>query len=194
MRSIYLVININVFILFFFISNISYAKNIGIETGYKIPRFVSLKSNEANIRVGPSKNYPIKLKYILSDLPIEIIEEYQEWRKVKDFKNNIGWIHKSLLSGNRTGIVLSKENKSIELLNTVNGIVIGEIRKGNIVYLEKCKIDWCLVSIGNFRGWMNKKYIWGVKQNEIIKIGFLQIVEDLYWKSINSLKRIQKRY
>ena len=38
--------------------------NIGKETGLEIPRYVSLKSDDANIRVGPSKNYPIEIKYI----------------------------------------------------------------------------------------------------------------------------------
>ena len=166
----------------------------GRETGLEIPRFVSLKSDDANIRVGPSMNYPIKIKYILKNYPLKILEEYEDWRKVEDFKNNIGWIHKSLISGTRTGIVLSKDNKNIELLNTLEGNIIGEIGKGNIIILEKCKIDWCLVSAGNFKGWMDKKHIWGIKQNEIIKINLLQKFEDLYWNSINSLSKIQKEF
>ena len=166
----------------------------GKETGLEIPRYVSLKSNDANIRVGPSINYPIKIKYILKNYPLKVLEEYEEWRKVEDFEKNIGWIHKSLISGNRTGIVLSKDNKNIKLLNTIDGDVIGEIGKGNIVNLEKCKIDWCLVSVGNFKGWMDKYYIWGVKKNEFFKINFLGRFKDLYWKSINSLRIIQKNF
>ena len=187
--------NINMQILILFITIISFTQHtyadIGKDTGLEIPRYVSLKSNDANIRVGPSKNYPIEIKYIKKNYPLKVLEEYEEWRKVEDFKKNIGWIHKSLISGTRTGIILSNYNKNIKLLNTLNGDVIGEIGKGNIVHLEKCKIDWCLVSAGNFKGWMNKKYIWGVKQNEIIKISFLQKFEDLYWKSINSLNKIE---
>ena len=63
----------------------------------------------------------------------------------------------------------------------------------NILYIEKCKINWCLVRKENFKGWMNKKFIWGVKKKEIIEINFLQRFEDLYWKSINSLNTIQKQ-
>ena len=55
-------------------------------------------------------------------------------------------------------IVLSNDNKTIKLLNTLNGNIIGEIGKGNIVFLEKCKIDWCLVSSRNYKGWIDKKY------------------------------------
>ena len=168
--------------------------DLGKETGLEIPRYVSLKSNDANIRVGPSKNYPIEIKYIKKNYPLKVLEEYEEWRKVEDFKKNIGWIHKKLIIGTRTGVVLSKDNKNIKLFNTFDGNVVGEIGQGNIIKLEKCKINWCLVSKGNFRGWMDKKNIWGVKEKEIIKISFFQRFEDLYWQSINFLNRIQKQY
>ena len=181
------------FILIIIFSQICNAE-IGKETGLEIPRYISLKSNDANIRVGPSKNYPIEIKYIKKNYPLKVLEEYEDWRKVEDFQKNFGWIHKSLISGTRTGIILSNDNNAIKLLNALNGNIIGEIGRGNIVLLEKCKIDWCLVSSGNFKGWMDKKYIWGVKEKEIIKINFFQRFEDLYWKSVNSLNKIQKEF
>ncbi len=189
--------NIITKIIILFIVIITFTENtfaeIGRETGLEIPRYVSLKSDDANIRVGPSKNYPIEIKYIVKNYPLKVLEEYEDWRKVEDFKNNIGWIHKSLISGTRTGIVLLDNNKNIKLLNTLDGNVIGEIGKGNIVFLEKCKIYWCLISSGNFKGWMDKKYIWGVKEKEIINISIVQKFEDLYWKSVNFLNKIQKK-
>ena len=193
-----LYINISMQIVIAFISIIIFSQLInadtGKETGLEIPRYVSLKSNDANIRVGPSMNYPIVIKYILKNYPLKVLEEYEEWRKVEDFKKNIGWIHRSLISGSRTGIILSNDNKNIKLLNTLDGDIIGEIGKGNIVNLEKCKINWCLVSAKNSKGWIDKKYIWGVKEKEIMKINFLQTFEDLYWKSVNYLNKIQKEF
>ena len=190
--------NISMQVIITFISIIIYSQicnaETGIETGLEIPRYVSLKSNDANIRVGPSKNYPIKIKYIKKNYPLKVLEEYEDWRKVEDFQKNFGWIHKSLISGIRTGIVLSNDNKNIKLLNALDGNVIGEIGNGNIINLEKCKIDWCLVSLGDFEGWMDKKYIWGVKEKEIIKISIFQRFEDLYWKSVNYLNKILKRF
>ena len=185
MQIVILLISIIIF------SQVSNA-NTGKETGLEIPRYVSLKSDDANIRVGPSKNYPIEIKYIKKNYPLKVLDEYEEWRKVEDFNRNIGWIHKSLISGIRTGIVLSNDNKNISILNTLDGNVIGEIGNGNIVFLEKCKIDWCLVSLDDYEGWMNKNYIWGVKEKEIIKISIFQRFEDLYWKSLNYLNKIHK--
>ena len=193
---LYKIISMQIIIAFISIIIFSQICNaeIGKETGLKIPRYISLKSNDANIRVGPSKNYPIEIKFIKKNYPLKVLEEYEDWRKVEDFQKNFGWIHKSLISGNRTGILLSNDNKTIKLLNTLNGNVIGEIGSGNIVFLEKCKIDWCLVSFGDYKGWIDKKNIWGVKEKEIIKINFFQRFEDLYWKSVNSLNKIQKEF
>ena len=133
--------NISMKILIAFISIAIFSQvcnaEIGKETGLEIPRYVSLKSDDANIRVGPSKNYPIEIKYIKKNYPLKVLDEYEEWRKVEDFNRNIGWIHKSLISGIRTGIVLSNDSKKIKLFNTLDGNVIGEIGNGNIVFLLK---------------------------------------------------------
>ena len=184
------------FIFFIFLilslNNISNA-DVGNETGLDIPRFISLKSDDANIRIGPSKNYPIVLKYIIKSYPLKVIDEYKEWRKIEDFQNNTGWIHKSLISGKRTGLILSHNNKEIEVLNTVDGQVIGLIGEGNIVFINKCKINWCFISLKNYKGWVNKISIWGVKDNEIYKIGYAQIIEDIYWKSVNFIQKIKMK-
>ena len=81
-----------VFISIIFFHQVCHA-NIGNETGLEIPRYVSLKSDDANIRIGPSKNYPIEIKYIKKNYPLKVLDEYEEWRKVEDYNRNIGWIH-----------------------------------------------------------------------------------------------------
>ena len=175
-------------ILTAFFSKICYAE-LGKETGLKIPRYVSLKSNDANIRVGPSINYPIVIKFIQHNYPLKILEEYDDWRKIEDFTKNYGWIHKSLISGNRTGIIVSDNDDKIKIFNTIKGKTIGSIGKGNIVSINKCKIDWCSISLNRHKGWVYKKNIWGVENTEIINVGYFQIIIDLYWKSLNQLQK-----
>ena len=169
--------------------NLSYADNIGSQTGLEIPRYVSLKSNDSNMRVGPSKNYPIKLNYISKNYPVKIIDEYLDWRKVEDFEKNIGWMHKSLLTGERYGLILSRNKRSVNIYNSINGKVIGEINTKLIVRLSKCKIDWCFILINNYKGWIRKKNIWGVKGNEKFNISFIEMFNDYYFKSINYFDR-----
>ena len=158
----------------------------GSVTGLDIPRFVSLKSNDANIRVGPSVNYPIKLKYLKQNLPLEIIDEFDVWRKSKDHVGNIGWIHKSLIKGDRFILVNNNTNKDVNLYNIPNGKIIGIIKKNNILDLDLCILNWCKVTQNNFTGWLLKKNIWGVYETEIYNVKFYQPLINQYWKILNS--------
>ena len=176
-------------ILTIVITKICYG-DVGKETGLEIPRYVSLKSNDANIRVGPSTNYPIAIKYIQKSYPLKILEEYDDWRKIEDFTKNNGWIHKSLISGKRTGIIVSNNNDKIKIFNTITGKTIGNIGKGNIVSINKCRIDWCAISFNKYKGWIYKKNIWGVEDKEIINVSYFQVIIDLYWKSLNHFQKM----
>ena len=158
----------------------------GSVTGLEIPRFVSLKSDDANIRVGPSINYPIKLKYIFENLPLEIIDEFDVWRKSKDHKGNIGWVHKSLIKGDRFILVNYNTNKDVKLYNIPNGKIIGIIKKNNILDLNLCILNWCKVTQNKFSGWLLKKNIWGVYDTEIYNVKFYQPLVNQYWKILNS--------
>ncbi len=176
-----------VIIISFYFSAIN-ADDFGSATGLELPRYVSLKSDESNLRVGPSKNYPILIKYIVDNYPLKIIEEYKDWRKIIDLNNNSGWVHKSIIKSERYGITSNNDDKNIYIHNTKAGKIIGEINSNLVVYLSKCKIDWCLVSRDNHKGWIKKEFIWGVKKNEVFNIRFFQIFIDYYFKSLNYLE------
>ena len=178
-----------IFLIVFHIPYVSLANEYGSVTGLEIPRYVSIKSDNANVRVGPSKNYPILIKYIRPNLPVKVIEEYQDWRKIIDYENHSGWIHRPLLKGERNGIIISKNKKNIKVLNTQSGIEIGEISNGEIIRLLKCKINWCLIKKENYKGWIKKKFIWGVEDGEVFNVGYFQIFYDLYFRSINYFKK-----
>ena len=85
----YLIFLLLFFSILFFLSKLFADENIN---------FLSLKTNEVNLRQGPSFKYPIILIYKKKYLPIIILEKSETWRKVKDFENNSGWIHVSQLS------------------------------------------------------------------------------------------------
>ena len=158
----------------------------GSVTGLELPRFVSLKSNEVNLRVGPSTNYPINLMYIVKNLPVEIIDEFDAWRKIKDHNGIVGWLHKSLIQGDRFVLTTDKNNKDVDLYNRPNGRIIGAIKKNNILDLKSCILYWCEVSHENIGGWVLKSNIWGVYESEIYNKKFYQPILKKYWKTLNS--------
>ena len=163
-----------------------YAKK-GEVTGLDLPRFVSLKSNDVNLRIGPSINYPIKLKYIQKNYPIEIIDEFDVWRKAKDHNGNMGWLHKSLIKGERYILTGINNNDKINIYNRPMGELVGTIEKNNILRLNQCLLNWCNIKSKQIRGWVSKKNIWGVYSSETYQTKFYQPIINQYWKILNNL-------
>jgi len=122
--------------------------------------FLSLKNNEVNLRQGPSFEYPIKLTYKKKYLPVIIIDKSETWRKIKDFKNNSGWIHISQLSNKKSGIN-TKNNLIIYKKPTIYSKPIAKLELGRLLLIKKCRRNWCRIETGEFRGWILKKYLWG---------------------------------
>ena len=178
-------LKILIIINFYFFINLNLLAKTGPETGLNLPRFVSLKSNDVNLRVGPSKNYPILLKYTAKDFPVEIIDEFSFWRKIKDYQKNIGWVHKSLLKGDRFILINQKLNEKNTIHNRPNGNQLGIIENNNIVKLEKCLQEWCYINNKKLKGWIIKENIWGVYSDEIYNLGFLQPLINQYWELLD---------
>ena len=157
----------------------------GLITGLDIPRFVSLKSSDVNLRVGPSVNYPIEIKYIRKNYPLEIIDEFDVWRKTRDHRGNIGWLHKSLIKGDRYVLIGFEFDSEVKIYNRPNGKIIGIIKKNNLLKLNECLINWCNVKNENVKGWISKQNIWGVYPSELYNKKFYQPIIKQYWKILD---------
>ena len=77
--------------------------NVG-PSGLPLPRFVSIKAKRVNMRVGPGQEYAVDWMYLTPGLPVEIVQEFENWRRVRDSDGAEGWIYQSLLTGKRTAI------------------------------------------------------------------------------------------
>jgi SH3-like domain-containing protein len=69
------------------------------EAGQKLPRFVSLRSDQVNLRVGPGENYPIEWVLTRKEMPVEIVKEFENWRMIRDWQGTEGWVHERMLTG-----------------------------------------------------------------------------------------------
>ena len=78
---------------------------VGTVTGLPLPRFAALGSNQVNMRIGPDLRYRIDWTYQRRDLPVQIIEEHQIWRKIRDPEGTEGWVQRPLLNARRTFLV-----------------------------------------------------------------------------------------
>ena len=145
---------------------LAHAQTRGEVTNLPLPRFVSIKSNEANARRGPSLSHRIDWVYTQKNLPVEIYGEYENWRRVRDFDGAGGWIHYSLLSGVRT-VLITIDQQPIYRKPDDTSPMVAIISQNVIADLEECTIDWCQIEADGHKGWAPKSAMWGVYPNEI---------------------------
>lgn len=139
----------------------------GSATGLEVPRFVSLKSAEVNIRTGPGTRYPIVWVYRRQGLPMEIVEEFDQWRKVRDMDGSEGWIHKSMLSGGRSALVQGTAPQIIRANPDKSARPIFKAQPKVQAQVIECEVYWCRVQIAGRKGWIEKQHLWGVYTSEV---------------------------
>lgn len=138
-------------------------------SGLPIPRFVSLKSRKVNVRVGPGGSYKISWVFTRPGLPIEIIQEYDTWRRIRDSDGSVGWVFHGLLSGKRTAVVSPWANgdpRPIRASASADSAVTAFLEPGVMAELERCHTGWCYVSGEGFSGWIGQDQLWGVYPDE----------------------------
>jgi SH3-like domain-containing protein len=139
---------------------------LGPETNLPLPRFVSLKTDEGNVRRGPSLSHRIDWVYLRRGMPLQVTAEYGHWRRVSDREGLGGWVHYALLSGTRT--VLIEENLlPIYTRPDLAAPQDAVFEAGVIARLGDCSTDWCEVTSGGYHGWAEKTALWGVMPDEI---------------------------
>ena len=121
--------------------------------------FLMLKNSKVNVRMGPGFDYPIKFIYKKKYLPLKIIDNKENFRKVIDHKKNDGWIHISQLKKINSILVLS--DRILFKKPTYNSKPLANIKSGRLFVLEKCKKNWCEVSSQSYSGWITTENVWG---------------------------------
>lgn len=136
-------------------------------SGYPIPRFVSIAKTEANMRVGPGKQFPVKWHYRRPGLPLEVIGEFQGWRQVRDVDGETGYMRAYLLDGRRHVIVKAAEG-SAALRRTAepDAFILAFIQNGVIASVKQCDAAFCQVNVADLSGWLARQTIWGVYPHE----------------------------
>ncbi len=132
------------------------------------PHFVSLRAPVVNLRTGPGIRYPIEWVYNRPGMPLEVIDEFETWRRIRDWQGTIGWVHQSMLTGQRRALVIGAER----LLRgapeeTADSVAL--VEPGVIARLLRCAADWCEVEVQSLEGWLKKSEIYGVYPDERLK-------------------------
>lgn len=138
------------------------------KTGLPLPRFVSLRKAEVYVRTGPGTRYPVDWVFTHKNMPVEIVAEFDAWRKVKDWEGTIGWVHKSMLSGKRW-IIVPKGTKQLHRKDNPQAPVVARLKKKVLARLKQCRGNWCKVTLSGIEGWIKRSEVWGVYRSEKIR-------------------------
>jgi SH3-like domain-containing protein len=142
-------------------------------TGLAVPRFVSLKSDKVNVRRGPSTDQAIVWVFSRAGLPVEIVAESENWRRVRDSEGSEGWVFHSLLSGRRTVLISpwAKGQESVPLHDSAStgSRAVAELQAGVLGNVVECDGEWCELTVGDYSGYVEQNKLWGVYRGEAIE-------------------------
>ena len=140
-------------------------------SGLPIPRFVSLKAEKVNVRRGPSSDHAVAWVFQRKGLPVEIVAEFETWRRIRDSDGEEGWILQNMLSGRRTAVMAPwKQDESIPLYDrpSPTGGIVAKLSSGVLGEVSSCTGEWCEVTAGGYGGYVEQSQIWGVYPGESV--------------------------
>lgn len=130
-----------------------------------LPRFVSLKFDEVNVRRGPARDQTIDWVFARKSLPVMVISEHKQWRQICDHEGATGWIHQSQLTGARSALVVH-DRTILRMQRDRGSRPMAEAELGTVLRLERCTKDWCLTASGPHKGWVERSSLWGILETE----------------------------
>lgn len=134
----------------------------------KLPRFASLRSDEVNLRVGPGENYPIEWVLKRKDMPIEIVEQFQNWRQIIDWQGDKGWVLDRMITGRRA-VIVTGGMRTLYRRPDPGSAVVARAEPGVVARLVDLKGSWCRIEAGGYTGWLRRSEVWGVLANETLQ-------------------------
>jgi SH3-like domain-containing protein len=137
-----------------------------------LPRFASLKRQKTNVRVGPSTQYPIRWIYQQQGLPVEIIAEFANWRRIRGSDGSDGWVHTVLLSARKTALAApwSQTSVNVRARPSDRASIVARLQPHVLVEIQRCDRIWCSVSVPehDLDGYIQQVKLWGVYPDEIV--------------------------
>lgn len=148
-------------------TQVSVTPETGPETNLPLPRYVSLKTDEVNVRRGPSLSHRIDWVFQRKGMPLQVIAEYGHWRRVIDRDGQGGWVHYTMLTGART-VIVEQDRLRLHARANTESRETAELEIDVIARVRACEAGWCEIAAGGYKGWAPKTVLWGVEPDEMI--------------------------
>jgi len=137
------------------------------QTGLPLPRFASLRAPEVNLRTGPGVRYPIEWVYTRRGMPLQIVGEFETWRRIRDWQGSEGWVHQSMLSGQRSALVVGRQ-RPLRRAPEAEAPAVALVQAGVVGEIDTCERGWCRIEVQGFAGWLRENEVYGVLPGETV--------------------------
>jgi len=133
--------------------------------GPVLPRFASLSAPKVYLRRGPAFGDRILWIYHRKGLPVEILDQYDVWRRVRMPDGAVGWVHHAMLSSTRTVVVVGTAKAVIRNGPGPGAKAVAMAEPGVIARLDDCRPAACAIRVDGTRGWIDRAAIWGAPRS-----------------------------
>ena len=130
-------------------------------SGLPVPRYVSLKFDSVNARSGPGDDHRLLWVFHAKGLPVQVVAETAEWRRICDPEGTLSWVHKRTTDGARTVMRTAAGAIPIRRTGQPNAPVAAYLAARAPAGLDKCDKGWCKVQVGSVKGWVEAGAVWG---------------------------------
>ena len=133
-------------------------------SGKQVPRFETLRYAAVNGRTGPSRAHPVVWRYERKGLPVLIIKESEDWRRVRDPSGDEVWIHARMLEAGAGAI--TETAVTLRVAPEQDSEEVARVEAGVLAKLGDCEAQWCEIQTGGYSGWAPRKSLWGAETSE----------------------------
>ena len=134
-------------------------------SGLPVPRYVSLKFDEVNARAGPGDDYRLLWTYRVQNLPLQVIAETADWRRVCDPEGAMAWVHQRTVDTRRTVMRTQAQPLDLRRAAAPDAPVAARLAGRATAALDQCEDGWCRLSIGRVQGWIPQGEVWGTAES-----------------------------
>jgi SH3-like domain-containing protein len=133
-------------------------------SGLPVPRYVSLKFDRVNARAGPGDDHRLLWVYKVKGLPVQVVAETSEWRRVCDPEGSLVWVHKRTTDGRR--MVMNTKEARVTLLKRPrsDARAAAFLNPRALATLDRCEKGWCRVRADGVAGWAKEGDLWGTAE------------------------------
>jgi SH3-like domain-containing protein len=135
----------------------------------KIPYWASIATGDALMRTGPEKTFPATWRYRRRDLPVQVVQIYGDWRRVKEVDGTEGWMLSTLLSAKRTAMVVGQVPAAMHAAPEDGAAINWQAEPGVVGKLPSCSGRFCLFDVGGKKGYIRADQIWGASPGEVFE-------------------------